>query len=196
MSVGLLNTCSVANKATILCEYFTEKNLDIIGITETWLKEGDDSVILELCPPDFTFAGVHRPRSKGKSGGGVGFLFKNSLSHKVILMSTYSSFEALTVSFEAVKPVCMAIIYRPPPTKKNGYTVNGFLNDLEDYASALVLQSPGQPLCIMGDFNLHLDKPNDHNVCLFNSVLSTLNLKQHISKPPPPCWPSTGSRHN
>jgi hypothetical protein len=64
----------VGNKATSLCEYFTEHSLDIVGITETWLKEGDDSVVIDLCPPDFTFAGAHRTyRSKGGLEEELGF---------------------------------------------------------------------------------------------------------------------------
>ncbi|ELU16569.1 hypothetical protein CAPTEDRAFT_186876, partial [Capitella teleta] len=51
--VGLLNACSVANKAIDLSEYITENELDVASFTETWLREGDDSAILDLCPPGY-----------------------------------------------------------------------------------------------------------------------------------------------
>ncbi|ELU08940.1 hypothetical protein CAPTEDRAFT_207018 [Capitella teleta] len=35
----------------------------------------------------------------------------------------------------------------------------------------------------MGDFNFHLDVPNDPNGRLFNELLSALDLQQHVSKP-------------
>jgi hypothetical protein len=47
----------------------------------------------------------------------------------------------------------------------------------EDIAS-----SPSD-LIIMGDFNLHLDLPDDHYSTAFSTLLDTFDLKQHISTP-------------
>jgi hypothetical protein len=58
-----------------------------------------------------------------------------------------------------------------------------FLGEFEEFASSLVLQNPGQPLCIMGDFNFHLDKPDDPNAALFSDLLSSMDLHQHVTKP-------------
>ena len=38
-------------------------------------------------------------------------------------------------------------------------------------------------LIFVGDFNIHIDKQNDPNTVLFNRLLLTFNLNQHISFP-------------
>ncbi|MEE4247409.1 MAG: reverse transcriptase family protein [Kangiellaceae bacterium] len=181
--VGLLNACSVANKAIDLSEYITENELDVASFTETWLREGDDSAILDLCPPGYVFVGTHRPLSKGKTGGGVGFVLKSIFSYNQIPMHSYNTFESCTIRIESKKSACLSLIYRPPPSVKNGYTVNEFLKEFEEFASALLQFNPTQQLFIMGDFNFHLDVPNDPNGRLFNELLSALDLQQHVSKP-------------
>jgi hypothetical protein len=59
-----LNSSSVCNKASSLCEYIKDNSLDIFGITETWLKQRDQTVIAELTPPGYTMQ--HIPRSSGR----------------------------------------------------------------------------------------------------------------------------------
>ena len=49
----------------------TEKSLDLLLITEMWLKErAEELVITELTPPGYTFS--HRPRVSVR-GGGIDF---------------------------------------------------------------------------------------------------------------------------
>ncbi|ELU01903.1 hypothetical protein CAPTEDRAFT_191331 [Capitella teleta] len=98
-------------------------------------------------------------------------------------MHSYNTFESCTIRIESKKSACLSLIYRPPPSVKNGYTVNEFLKEFEEFASALLQFNPTQQLFIMGDFNFHLDVPNDPNGRLFNELLSALDLQQHVSKP-------------
>ena len=64
----LLNPCSVCNKTSILQDFVTEHNIDLMVLTETWLKGDDrDNVILaELLPPGYTIK--HKAR-QGRGGG-------------------------------------------------------------------------------------------------------------------------------
>ena len=57
-------------------EYVKDKDLDMLFITETWLRPGDDKVIADLCPEGYHYSG--KPRLSGK-GGGVGVVYKASL---------------------------------------------------------------------------------------------------------------------
>lgn len=56
--IALINVPSLVNKTFILHDFFTAEILDIIFITETWVKEGDSSPFSELVPRDCTFYNV------------------------------------------------------------------------------------------------------------------------------------------
>ena len=71
--IHLMNACSVANKTAIIPEYATD-NVDMLAITETWMKHNDPVTANELTPPGFSLH--HAPRV-GRVGGGVGILYKN-----------------------------------------------------------------------------------------------------------------------
>ena len=88
----LLNPCSVC----ILQDFVTEHNIDLMVLTETWLKGDDrDNVILaELLPPGYTIK--HKPR-QGR-GGGVAIMHPSTLSVTRVEQSyssppQYTSFE-------------------------------------------------------------------------------------------------------
>jgi hypothetical protein len=77
---GLINAQSVGNKTTALCEHVMECAFDVAAITETWLRDGDDPLILNLCPPGFTYLVCNRPTTKSKGrGGGLAFLVRSSI---------------------------------------------------------------------------------------------------------------------
>lgn len=76
----------------------------------------------------------------------------------------------------------MVLIYRPPPSTKNKLTIPMFFDDfhklldtLDDYYQ--------RPVILAGDFNLHLDSPQDSNVSRFLDILDSANLLQHITTP-------------
>ncbi|XP_071784465.1 uncharacterized protein [Asterias amurensis] len=77
LNVSTLITRSVCNKPTEVLEIFDENNVDVLCITETWLKENDTVTIAELTSLGHRF--IHNPRM-GKSGGGVGLLYKPELA--------------------------------------------------------------------------------------------------------------------
>lgn len=60
ISLHLINARPDAGKAVSLCEHIIEKCVDILAITETWLREEDDCHINDLCPPGYKFVGVPR----------------------------------------------------------------------------------------------------------------------------------------
>ena len=66
------------NKADLIREEIVDKNVDLFALTETWLRNGDDHALIELCPPGFQFVGHHRPQEKGTRGGGVGFVMRST----------------------------------------------------------------------------------------------------------------------
>ena len=78
MHLCLLNVRSINNKAMAVKDLVVDHDVDILAMTETWLRAGnhDDIAMGTLCPNSYRF--LHVPRPQGR-GGGVGLLFKDSL---------------------------------------------------------------------------------------------------------------------
>jgi len=73
-------------------------------------------------------------------------------------------------------------VYRPPPTKtRKSVTCSVFLSALNALLTLAVTNS--HEFLITGDFNLHLDKPDDSQVKQFLPALDSINLTQHVSFP-------------
>jgi len=76
----------------------------------------------------------------------------------------------------ATKSYLFLIVYRPPSCSKAAF--------LSDFALLLkdLVTSPTEFIA-MGDFNIHLDDPNDTYSTSLKTLLETFDLKQHISSP-------------
>ena len=104
---------SMRDKAPLLSDLMTSKNINILGITETWLTSRETSADLaEMTPKGFSF--FHKPRTQ-RRGGGVGLFI--SMAHKFtsISLPTQSSFESISGTLECGQS-CLNVlnIYRPP----------------------------------------------------------------------------------
>ena len=81
LSVAVLNARSVRNSA--INEFVTDHDIDILTITETWLKKNSDKPLLaELTPSGYTFINVTRAVGRG---GGAGVIHRNTLACKMLL---------------------------------------------------------------------------------------------------------------
>jgi hypothetical protein len=101
---------------------------------------------------------------------------------------TVQSFESITAtSFEGMEVVltinssCVrfVLIYRPPPSPQNGYSVSQFLTEFSDFLESRIT-SAGK-LLIAGDFNFHWDDPNNPDTIQIKNVIASSNLRQHVS---------------
>ena len=74
----VVNVRSIKNKAMEVKDLVVDQDIDILALTETWLRPGniDDVEIRTLCPTGCRF--LHVPRGHSQ-GGGVGLLFKDTL---------------------------------------------------------------------------------------------------------------------
>ena len=124
LSFGYLNSRSVKNKTYTICDFFLENKYDVFLISETWLSEtGDEVLIKQLTPPGYSF--LHCPREGGGSGG-VGLLYRSCLKLEQTKKEiTYQSFEYITVRLTLSKEtITLVCIYRPPRSNRN--KTNGF----------------------------------------------------------------------
>ena len=76
----------------ILFYYVVDRDVDILAVTETWLKadERRDNIIRDVTPTGHTF--VHSLRLNGISRG-VGMLYRTNLKVQQLSSESYKSFE-------------------------------------------------------------------------------------------------------
>ena len=77
--------------------------------------------------------------------------------------------------------VRLVVLYRPPGSCKNKLTKIMFLQEFAEFLELLSL-STGK-LLIVGDFNFHLDEPNDSNTVKLFTLLQSITLSQHVNEP-------------
>ncbi|XP_064814245.1 uncharacterized protein LOC135529412, partial [Oncorhynchus masou masou] len=162
---GLLNGRSLTSKANIVRELITDHNLDVIGLTETWLKPDEFTVLNEASPPGYT--SDHIPRASRK-GGGVANIYDSKFQFPKTKM-TFSSFELLVM--KSMQPF-IATVYRPPEP----YTA--FLIEFPEFLSDLVVIADN--ILIFGDFNIHMEKSTDPLQKAFGAII---DFVQHVSGP-------------
>ncbi|ELT94884.1 hypothetical protein CAPTEDRAFT_205388 [Capitella teleta] len=130
-----------------------------------------DCLMLDL----FTFVGQHRPKEKGTRGGGVGFVLKSGLMTKTVVHN-YNTFEALTLILTSNNRATITVVYHPPPSSENGFSTTDFLREIELLLSELHLDYTS--MCVVGDFNVHVDKCHDPTYAAFEQTLQGLSFHQ------------------
>ena len=67
IKIAAMNVRSIKPKTATFSEYVTSKNMDIVAVTETWLKHDETkSTIADISPPGYSFFSRTSRRSAGK----------------------------------------------------------------------------------------------------------------------------------
>jgi len=150
LTIATVNTCSWYNKIDAISNLVSSNNIDILGITETWLHDCiPDSALI----PSTAFHIVRRdrPRNIATRGGGVSLLLRSSVKFIVHneLTPTDPSFEILCIELlKCTCPTFLFLCYRPP-----NQNVASFTNELQRILHKI---SPTAHIILMGDFNARL----------------------------------------
>ena len=180
------NTRSASNEdhTIYLHDFASSYNPNCFALTETWLKcSTTPSQYLSIPPPGYHMICANRDSLHPNAlGGGVAFIIHKSIT--ILSTSTYSfsSFEALSVKLDLTSSNLSVLnIYRPPPGSPYHQPFSVFLSEIEPLLSSFATMS--HPFIITGDFNIHLDNPNEPHTITFSSLLSSVNLIQHVTFP-------------
>ena len=177
-----LNTCSIASinkkhdKPALIQEFISDNEIEIMSVNETFLSENElQSTINTFTPPNYSF--IHKPRPGDERGGGVGFIYRSYIKLVQHTIPTFKSFESLGVKFTiGSKSFILLTIYRPPSSSVKEFK--------EEFSSLLeTLISLPSELVISGDFNFHVDSPNETNSKSFLRLLESFGLKNHVAFP-------------
>ena len=101
-------------------------DIDILSLNETWIQQGDEAKIKEMCHINNSFFG----KSRNGRGGGVGIVIKDHFPIKQREFGNFTSFEyfAAAVNLAAHKVLILSL-YRPPCIKN--VTYKDFLEQFE-----------------------------------------------------------------
>ena len=155
---------------------FYDHNIDILAITETWLKKNSDKpIIAAMTPSGYSF--VNAPRASGR-GGGVGVIHRDELSCKQLPPSNNVTFEMIRTQFSGTtsKTFNIFTIYRPPSSAKTPRPMADFYIELEHLLTDVSLCVT--PTFIVGDFNIKYDVESEARPLL--QLLESFNLVQHV----------------
>ena len=139
------------NKLHHFAEWSNDRNINIIGLSETNLDKKDCRFIL---PDDSTFEGFWSPRDRKVKGSGVGILVDKSWAkHIGHIDNSDPYFIHLTLFFKG-STFHIVQIYFPPSDQR-------IQTALTKKIRLLITKYENQPLhriCIMGDFNSITDR--------------------------------------
>lgn len=167
-----LNVRSLLPKFDLFNHEFLEDDLDVIGVSETWLHEiVNDNLISN---PGYNL--VRNDRRSDKRGGGLCFYIKDCVDYQVLTGSSDEDCEFLPIIIEKEfqKNILIVLTYRPP----SGSVVK-FLDVLRNFLLD-VYREDKMDLLLMGDFNIDVRKTDDPNVRKLTSFMMNYTLTQTI----------------
>ena len=177
LSCMYFNARSIVNKIDELELYIKEEDLDIIGITETWLTE--EILTSEICPEGYTLYRKDRKDLVKTRGGGVALFVKNDINiteredinEQLFPESLWC--EILSKGDKTLLGVC----YRPP----DSLTVNN------EALYSIINKVGRENVVIMGDFNFpEISWSSNNNTLHEHPFITCLNdnfLEQLVEKP-------------
>ena len=174
INAALLNVCSIRNKCDDILDLIIDNNLHILCLVETWLQNGQSSVIESFVPDTHTFHHVPRPVSRG---GGVGIVISRNFENIKFYDRSCEQFECIELHATCHRmKMVFNVIYRPP--NKN---IGDFIPMFEKHI--LELEKSEKNIYYLGDFNIHMDDRNKVDTKRMNTLLETFSLTNHVTSP-------------
>ena len=177
IKIATVNTRSIKSKEQILLRELIHNNIDILIVTETWLKNNQkDGLWIEMTDLNTEPFTLHTINRLDRVGGGIALIHKTSIKVTQIEVCQKPVFEYGIWKVD-INGKCLTITgaYHPPDAKTNGI----FIDSFAELMSNIIPNHPNN--VVVGDFNLHVQKDTDVDAFVFNDTMSALGLDQHVS---------------
>ena len=170
------------NKFNMFQQQMSKSNIDIICLSETWLKNGIHSNYVNI--PSYNLSRLDRNWSDNgslKKGGGVGMYIKNDIQFSDNeLKHLNSSSIDIEVQWVSIKKqnnrkMYVANVYRPPQGN-----IKNFLQNIQNCLDSFDERSK-KDIFIVGDFNIDIKKKSESNSKNLIQTMNTFGLKQYIN---------------
>ena len=109
-----------------------------------------------------------------KKGGGVAILFNDSFKCTKLSYGNFASFEHVALQLRSSPQAIFLNIYRPPK-----YCA-AFFEDFAELLSAICIDF--DCVIIAGDFNIHVDNPQDRGTKELCCIFENYGLTQHVTQ--------------
>ena len=173
LRLGHLNIRSVTAHLDQLNQLLLTEKLDVISLSETFLKKNVDDRTLIV--PGYQI--LRRDRPGGSSGGGVAVLFRSELQVRRLRTPTGgSSLETLWLQVGGRANIIVGVGYRPPSGQ-----LAPALDDLHQELTHVLAND--LPTYLLGDLNFDTLRPDKPGVMPYLQLLHELDLHQLVTTP-------------
>ena len=182
LKTGSVNVRSVRNKLDEIINIVIEEDFDIFSLTEIWLTSLDKDQFYIKAFDLQGYKSKFYPREDYSGHGGIAVLYKTSLTLLSSAQFDSSQIENCTLTFGTnSRRFDYTTVYRPPVSDKNRLFKSKFIDDFSDILHQY--DTVTSPLLVVGDFNIHVDNPQDPSLRNFSDLLASLNFHQHVNVP-------------
>jgi len=176
-----------AGKVAVLHDVIAERSIDLMALTETWVKPDDPPAVAnDPAPPGYKIIHVPRPcvrrvtRSSSNLGGGLAVIHRDTLSvrpHPLLKeVQLPTLFEVQVVRVGSSPPFISVVnAYRPPSSD-----IGQFIDELGNLIAAIVVGSNDR-LMLCGDLNC--GNPDGGLDARLLDVLTEFGLTQYVAEP-------------
>lgn len=169
LKVAHVNVRSLQPHLEALSDAVMVHEIDIVGVTETWLTRNTED--RQLLLNDFTLL---REDYRGR-GSGVGMYIRKSL--KFIRLQTASPIEHLIIKVTInSKNYIIGVIYR-----NHDINYNTFISELENIMSQCLIKH--EYVILLGDFNINILNLSDLMTRTYLASVNELGFTQLITEP-------------
>lgn len=172
LRIGCINVWSLCPKLNVIKSLLRDEEIDILGITETWLSSKIPDNLVEIDGYDFFRV------DRGSRGGGVGIYVRSVFKAVVdpcVQVGGILEHICITVNCSTIK-IKFAVLYRPPYR----HNLDSSFDVLDQLISDNLLSC--DEFILMGDINVNLCCQNSSS-SKFLDILDTYNLTQLVMEP-------------
>ena len=170
-------------KASFVHDIISENNLSFLSATELWHTTSLDIPLLRAVPQGFRVIDQPRPvdpsstRALRTNHGGVAIFYSDRFSGKRLNLGfSPTTFELLACSLRSSSIIYTQVVIYLPGSEQ---VTDRFFDEITTLLE--IVATFQSQVVISGDFNIHVDDPNDRHGHHFLEILDSFDMVQNIT---------------